>query len=162
MKKILTIVLISTITVLIGILGATLYVKIVANNISDTAMYRTAISFGMFIFILIIVGTFTAIEIVNVHAAKNIDSYIGKSELMRFLHNEIKRYNGDESMFLANDDNLILLLSEISSLYEIAKLQQQRKAMTFPSGKQPPRYVDMGEVIEQVKKQIKGIKGPSN
>jgi len=155
MKHVITIFILLFVIILISIFGATLYVKLVANTVSETALYRQTIAFGMVIFIIILSGTFVAIKYVDIYRDKQLETYLGSSELLRIVHNEIKRYNGDEIMYLANDENLILLLSEISSLYKIAKLQQRRKAMTTPSGKQPVEQIDMEKIIDQLKGQMK-------
>lgn len=125
---------------MVGVLSAVLFIKLSGiNTTADVQLLKQTLIFGFIMYIFIVSGLIGAIEYLRIHndkqqslLEKNAETILGKSELMRFLHNELKRNDGNELQLLADDKSLLMIFQEISDLQKIAKLQDKRKKRTAP------------------------------
>lgn len=148
--------------VLISVLSSVLFIKLLnIESAPDFQVVKHAIIIGFVFFIVIfslLLGVVKFIEVYfekrKMEIEKNHDIYLGQSELMRFLYNELKRYDGNEKFFLSKEENILLLLSEISDLYKVARIEHKRKSRTAPYGITPEINLDIDNFIEEQKKKL--------
>lgn len=153
------------VVVVVSIFGAVLFIKLTdVEHAANFQLAKQTIIFGFIVFILILSGTYAALEYIKQHydhkrieKEREAELFFGKSELLRFIHNELKRYDGNESFFFANDRNMIMLLSEIKDLYRIAKLQHQRKSRTAPLGIDPQLNIEIERFVEEQKARLQAL-----